>query len=115
MLSEFLPRRNGSISGLLVLPDVIVPGRRRSGSCGEGGAGSWQPGLACQRGADGVDRGESVTGSRFEVAADAAPAGERALGVPVPGDGLVPFGSFDARSAELLVHSTANPVVNSHT
>ena len=30
-----------------------------------------------------------------EVAADAAPAGERALGVPVPGDGLVPFRAFD--------------------
>jgi hypothetical protein len=30
-----------------------------------------------------------------EVAADAAPAGERALGVPVPGDGLVAFRAFD--------------------
>ena len=30
-----------------------------------------------------------------EVAADAAPAGEGALGMPVSGDGLVPFRAFD--------------------
>ena len=32
----------------------------------------------------------------IEVAANTAPAGQGPRGVPVPGDGLVPFGGFDS-------------------
>ena len=44
---------------------------------------------------DGVEGAQAVVLGGVEVAADAAPAGEGALGVPVSGDGLVPFGAFD--------------------
>ena len=44
----------------------------------------------------------SVGGGGVEVAADAAPAGEGCLGVPVPGDGLVPFGGFCAAFGDVI-------------
>ena len=36
-----------------------------------------------------------MAGGGVEIAADAAPAGEGPVGVPVAGDGLVPLGGFD--------------------
>jgi len=71
--------------------------------------------MSGERGVDGVDGPDAVVAAGDQVGAHAAVAGQGSQRVPVPGDGLVPFASFDARSAELLVHSTANPVVNSHT
>jgi hypothetical protein len=44
----------------------------------------------------------SVGGGGVEVAADAAPAGEGVLGVPVPGDGLVPLSGFGAAFADVV-------------
>ena len=55
-----------------------------------------EPGLAGEGAADCVEGGVPVGGGGVEVAADPAPAGEGVLGVPVPGDGLVPFGGFRA-------------------
>ena len=64
---------------------------------------------------DGVECCQAVAGGGIEVAADAAPAGEGAGGVPVSGDGLVPLGGFDG-----LLGAVVRPVdgelrVNSHT
>src|SRR5262245_23370370 len=64
------------------LASVQLTGR---GSQGVGGEGS----------GDGVEGGQAVAGGGVEIGADAAPAGEGAVGVPVSGDCLVPFGGLD--------------------
>jgi hypothetical protein len=46
-------------------------------------------------GADDVEGAQSVVPGGVEVAAHAAPAGQGALAMPVPEDGLVPFRAFD--------------------
>jgi hypothetical protein len=57
--------------------------------------GCGEPGIAGECSGDGVEGGDAVIRGGVEVAADAAPAGEGPLGVPVSGDGLVPLGGFD--------------------
>ena len=43
-----------------------------------------------------------MRGGGVEVAADAAPPGEGALVVPVPGDGLVPLGGLGAALGDVV-------------
>ena len=61
-----------------------------------------EPGFAGQGGADGVEDGEPVGGGGVEVAANPAPAGEGGLGVPVPGDGLVPLSGFGSLFGDVV-------------
>jgi hypothetical protein len=57
----------------------------------------------CRQGpADGVDGGDAAGGGGVQVGAVAAPAGEGRLGVPVPGDGLVPLGGLGALLADVV-------------
>jgi hypothetical protein len=55
-----------------------------------------QPWRAGEGGGDGVEGDDAVGGGGVELAAVAAPAGSGFLGVPVPGDGLVPLGGLGA-------------------
>jgi hypothetical protein len=82
---------------------VSIQGYSRAAVSGCGRDGVWrQPWLAGEGGGDGVEGGDAVGGGGVEVAADAAPAGEGCLGVPVPGDGLVPFGGLGALLGDVV-------------
>ena len=65
------------------------------------GSGGSQ-GFPSRAAADGVECGDAVGGGGVEVAADAAPAGERGEGVPVPGDGLVALGGLGAALGDVV-------------
>ena len=97
------------------LAQASIQGGPRAAISGCGGPRVAGARVGREGGGDGVECGEAVVGGGVEVAADAAPAGEGAVGVPVAGDGLVPFGGLGARSEQLFVHSTAGSRVNSQT
>jgi hypothetical protein len=61
---------------------------------------------------DGVECGDAVGGGGVQVAAYAAPAGERGEGMPVSGDRLA---AFAPRSETLLVQLTLKSRVNRKT
>jgi hypothetical protein len=70
-----------------------TPVRRGSGF----GLAGWcgELGVSVEGSGYGVKSCQSVVSGGIEVAANAAPAGEGSRGVPVPGDGLMPFGGLD--------------------
>lgn len=61
-----------------------------------------QPWRAGEGGGDGVEGADAAGGGGVEVAAVAAPAGVGCLGVPVPGDGLVPLGGLGALLGDVV-------------
>ena len=65
------------------------------------GSGGSQ-GLPDEGGTDGVQGGEPVGDGGVEVAANPAPAGEGGLGMPVPGDGLVPLSGFGSLFGDVV-------------
>src|SRR5437762_8213714 len=87
-----------------VLPHVVIPAplHEITGACSGRSGERRQPGFAGEGSGYSVKRGEAVGGSGVEVAADAAPAGEGGLGVPVAGDGLVPLGGLGALLGDVV-------------